>query len=202
MYELDYAIGSTSESIGLYFPSWGPWGERIYVRKGFDDPVLGTYKALRYYDFEHNWQALGWPPVVDKTETVISDFGKAEDTITDYGYFVIVNSGLMGGVEYLAIEDEFSAKTGGCEGIFLVNAEDCLNHGNCTTMPEFAGAYPSWSKDEKLIHAYDGWAPHGECGLHGVGAWNEGDGSLESLIDGYWPDAASGIRWITEGHER
>ena len=35
VYELDYAMGSTSESIGLYFPSWGPWGERIYVRKGF-----------------------------------------------------------------------------------------------------------------------------------------------------------------------
>ena len=100
----------------------------------------------------------------------------------------------MGEVEYLAIEDQFSTKTGGCEGIFLVKAVDCLNDGNCTTEPEFSGAYPSWTKDGKLIHAYDGWVPHGECGLHGVGAWNGGDGSLESLIDGYWPDAASGIR--------
>ena len=187
-------MGSTSESIGLYFPSWGPWGERIYVRKSFDDSENGSYKALRYYDFEHKWQASGWPPVVVSEKTVFTDFGKAEDIITDYVYFVRVNSGLIGEVEYLAIEDQFSTKTGGCEGIFIVNAKDCLNNGNCTTEPEFSGAYPSWTKDGKLIHAYDGWAPHGECGLHGVGAWNEGDGSLESLIDGYWPDAASGIR--------
>ena len=100
----------------------------------------------------------------------------------------------MDGDEYLAIEKQFSEKTGGCEGIFIVNADECLNHGHCLTDPEFAGAFPGWSKDEKLIHAYDGWMPHGGCRLSSVGLWNWRDGSLESLFDGYWPDAAGGIR--------
>ena len=193
-YEFDHNIGSTSESIGFYFPSWGPWGERIYVRKSFDDAVHGRYKALRYYDFEKNGQALKWPPIPVYTDTIISDFGKPEDIITDYGYFVRVNSGTIGEVEYLAIEDEYSTKTGGCEGIFIVKAEDCLIDGVCSTDPEFAGAYPSWSKDGVLIHAYDGWVPHGGCHLRSVGIWDRSDGSLESLFDGYWPDAASGVR--------
>ena len=100
----------------------------------------------------------------------------------------------MDGIEYLAIQDEFSIKTGACGGIFIVDAEDCLINGNCTTEPQFAGHSPSWSKDGKLIHAYDGWAPHGGCTVSSVGAWDGSDGCLVSIIDCYYPDAAGGIR--------
>jgi hypothetical protein len=183
-FELDSDIGTTSDLIGFYYPVWGPLGERIYVRKGFDDPEIGAYKTLRYYDLEGNWQDLEWPPVVVKTDTVIADLG----------WFIRVSSGIVDGVEYLAYEREFSVETGGCEGIFIVNAEDCLVNENCSTEPEFAGAYATWSKDGRLIHAYDGWEPHGECGLGSVGYWDGSDNSLESLFDGYRPDAAGGIR--------
>ena len=190
--EIDSFVTSTSEAGGsFWYPVWGALGNRIYVKKWFDDPVIGHYHALGYYDFEENWQ---WPPEVVHSDTVISDFGWDGGVITDYGWFGRVSSGIMDGVEYLAVEDEFSAKTGGCEGIFIVNAEDCLIHGNCTTEPEFSGAYATWSKDEKLIHAYDGWEPHGECGLSSVGYWDGSDNSLESLFDGYRPDAAGGVR--------
>lgn len=167
------------------FPSWGPFGERLYVRRTFDLDIDGIdrERAIKYYDFMENWQKLEWPPTIKNTGIT-----------SDIGYFSRVASGLMGGEEYLAIEKEFSVKTGGCEGIFIVKAEDCLINGNCSPEPEFAGAYPSWSKDGKVIHAYDGWVPHGGCRLISVGAWDGSDGSLESLFDGYWPDAAGGAR--------
>lgn len=184
VYELDHAIGTTSESIGFYFPTWGPYGERVYVRKGFDTPELGRQQAIKYYNFEGGWQESEWPPTIDETGT----FG------FDLYYFLRIASGMMGGEEYLAIEKEFSEKTGGCEGIYIVKVNDCLFDVNCLPEPEFAGAYPSWTKDGKLIHAYDGWVPHGGCGLSSVGLWDGSDDSLESLFTGYQPDAAGGVR--------
>ncbi|MCW8926577.1 MAG: hypothetical protein OQJ84_09985 [Xanthomonadales bacterium] len=192
--ELDSLISTTSEPGGsFWYPSWGPLGNRIYVKKWLHDPVFDSYHALGYYDIEEDWQTLEWPPSVIYSDTVISDFGWDGDVITDYGWYGRVSSGIMDGVEYLAISDEFSAKTGGCEGIFIVEAEDCLVNKNCTTEPEIAGDYPSFTKDGTLIHAYDGWVPTGECGLDSVGYW-DADGNLESLFDGYKPDAAGGIR--------
>lgn len=190
---IDNAFGTTSDVVGFSFPSWGPYDQRIYVRKNFDDPETGRIRALRYYDLEENWQVSEWPPEVVSRNTITSNFVLETLPDTEYGHFRQVSSGILGGVEYLAVEDEFSAKTGGCEGIFIVEAEDCLINGNCATNPVFAGAYATWSKDGKLIHAYDGWEPHGGCGLSSVGYWDI-DNNLESLFDGYRPDSAGGIR--------
>ena len=183
--ELDWLFAGPSDVSSFQYPSWGSLGERVYVRRTFDLDIDGIdrERAIKYYDFMENWQNLEWPPTI--TNVGITP---------DIGYFSRVASGIVGGEEYLAIEREFSVKTGGCKGIFIVNAEDCLVNGNCTTEPEFAGALPSWSKDGILIHAYDGWVPHGGCDLRSVGYWDS-SGSLESLFDGgYWPDAAGGIR--------
>jgi hypothetical protein len=193
-FELDNGVDPVYGTVWFTEPKWGPLGDRIYVTAWLDDPVNGSYLALRYYDLEENWQALNWPPLILRTDTVISDFGWDGDVTTDYGWFMEVNSGIIDGVEYLAIEDEFSAKTGACKGIFIVNAEDCLVNRNCTTQPEFAGTDASWSKDGKLIHEYDGSSPHGGCALTKTGVWDSSDGSLEPLFDGYQPDAAGGIR--------
>jgi len=48
--ELEQVVGSTSESVGFTFPSWGPYGERIYVRRNFDAPSLDQQKAIQYFD--------------------------------------------------------------------------------------------------------------------------------------------------------
>ena len=57
--------------------------------------------------------------------------------------------------------------------------------------PEFAGRFPGWNREGKLIHEYMGWTVQGNCHFSELGVW---DGtSLNPILTGQWPDAASGL---------
>lgn len=174
---LDQTGETASSSSGPYFTfsSWGPGGESIFVLSRVSDPdaPFGYRRVIQVYDLLSlgidTYQLFSDPPFIARPA-----------------------SGWISGTEFLAVEKEFSVKTGGCEGIFITDLEQCRGSGeDCFTVPVFAGKFPSWTKSGKLIHAYDGWEPHGGCALSAVGVYDPVDGSLRSLLDGQEPDAAS-----------
>jgi hypothetical protein len=178
-YVLDGTGLAESSPFGPYFvfASWAPGGDGIYVQRRIldSDAPYGYVQVIQYYDLlspDLNHQFFSDPPFVARPVA-----GKAA------------------GIDYLAVEKEFSVKTGGCEGIFITDLDECLaSDGDCFSTPAFAGKFPSWTKDGKLIHAYDGWEPHGGCGLTKVGVWDPSDGSLRAILDGREPNAAGGVR--------
>jgi hypothetical protein len=166
---------SSSKGPLFTFSSWGPKGNSIFVLRRIPDPgaPFGSYTVIQYYD-------------------LLSQVGEAHQLFSDPPFIARPVSGMVDNTQYLAVEKEFSEKTGGCEGIFITEFENCLaSEEDCFTIPVIAGKFPSWTKDGKLIHAYDGWAPHGGCGLSAVGVYDPSEGSLKSILDGQEPDAAS-----------
>jgi hypothetical protein len=177
-YELETSSDEVRQGYGGFSdPSWGPFGNRIYVVRWFKE-----YHELQFFDLE--WNAPNDPP----------NFSSGLLLPRTSNWFSKPVSGIMEGTEteYMAIQDEFSVKTGACKGIYLINLESC-NPMCSWPEPSFAGAYPSWTKVGKLVHLYDGWKPHGGCRLPTIGLWNATDNSLEKLIDGVAPNAAGGF---------
>ncbi len=172
-HEIDRSLDDISKGFGGFTdPSWKPSGDRIYVVRWYEE-----YKDLQFYDL--TWPNSSGPPLVSD-DVLFSTSTWIRNPV----------SGMLGGNEFLAIEAEFSVKTGGCEGIFLIDLANCTLE-NCWPKPEFAGAMPSWTKDEKIIHLYDGWRPHGSCRYPSVGLWGGTDNSLEKKLEGNDPNAAS-----------
>lgn len=163
--------GLRSEANGdFFYPSWDPWGDRIYVTRMFLNSDF--YSAVQAYDFVGIWVDSG---------LLFSDEGLLMRPVSGIG---------PDGREYLAIAKEVDTA---CEYIWLVDVESCEDQGICLQGPEFAGYYPSWTQDGRLIHAYDGWEAHGGCGLSEVGVWDGSSGSLEAIFTGQQPNAAAGV---------
>jgi hypothetical protein len=80
-----------------------------------------------------------------------------------------------------------------CEYVYILDVESCeLDPTHCIPAdPEFAGRFPGWNREGKLIHEYMGWTVQGNCHFSELGVW---DGtSLNPILTGQWPDAASGL---------
>ena len=179
--EYAYELDSSSDAIsggfgGFKYPSWGPFGNRIYVVRRFRE-----YRDLQFFDLE--WNA----PIGPTTFTT----GLLLPGTTNWISKPVsgINEGT--GTEYLAIQNQFS-EVSGCKGIFLIDVKSCDPFCSWPE-PEFAGEYPSWTKGGKLVHLYNGWTPPRKCAWRtSIGSWSSKDNSLEKLLDGMAPNAAGG----------
>jgi hypothetical protein len=170
----------------FYDPSWGPYGDRIYVARIFPDPgasPLSYYTAIQYLDLAEGWQTSGLPGSFESN-------GKELFSMQNYLRHPV--SGIMAdGREYLAVEKTLTVYEA-CEYIYLIDVDSCAAGETCIQDPEFAGSMPSWTKDGRLIHGYGGWEATGSCAITEVGVWDGSNDTLRSLLDGTDPDAAGG----------
>lgn len=146
-------------------PVWGALGDRIY----FVERTGDTY-----------FMKFLW---VDgaKLETLFV-FG-GEERIFD------VSSGIMGSREVLALEIGSDPYIHGCRSIYTLDVDMC-EHSACELNWRFGGIWPSWTRDGKLIHTYQGTRIKRQCKTDTVGVWDGSD--LSSLLKGYEPEAAGG----------
>jgi len=153
----------TSESLDT--PVWGPLGQRIY----FVERTGDTY-FIRFIEVDYT-----------QPETLYTYNG--EDRIFD------VSSGITDSGEILALEIGTDPYIHGCRSIFTLDITAC-EEADCEINREFAGIWPSWTKDGKLIHTYQGTRVKNQCKTDTVGVWD--NAGLRALMKGYEPEAAGG----------
>lgn len=153
---------------GIHTPTWGPLGNRIY----FVEAIDGKYYA-RFFDFNSTQP---------QPETLFSYNG--EERVFD------ITSGITNSGEILAVEIGTDPFRHGCRSIYTLNVGDCENSQVCDLKRQFAGIWPSWTRDGELIHTYQGTRLKKTCKTDTVGMW---DGAiLKALLKGYEPEAAGG----------
>lgn len=147
----------------LYSPVWGPLGSRIYFIERDD-----SAHYVKFID------------VSSQTEP---------ETLFSYGVEEHIFQ-VSSGIEYIALEIGTDPFIHGCRSIYTLNVSNCESFQNCELQREFAGIWPSWTRNGELIHTYQGLTLKQTCSTNTIGSW---DGTnLEILMKGYEPEAAGG----------
>jgi hypothetical protein len=157
-------LPETSEALDS--PVWGPLGQRIY----FIERTGDTYLVK----------------LIEANET------QATTLFTYNGgeHIFDVASGITGSGEVLALEIGTDPYIHGCRGVYTLNVTACEEGSACELDWAFAGIWPSWTKDAKLIHTYQGTRVKRQCKTDTIGVWD--NTGLKALMKGYEPEAAGG----------
>lgn len=173
--------GADQESLGT--PAWGPLSTRVYYKRS--SKVEPAFSNLQYVDMPVGWTGsvsdLGTFEPEEKT--LVSSLDQPDlPTISQ------ISSGVINGSEALAVVIPTDS---GCGYVSLIDVQTC--NGSCLPEPMFFGVRPSITMEGALIHNYyrekanvcSKWG--GTVGLY--------DGlNVSSVLKGFMPDAASGIR--------
>ena len=172
-------------------PVWGPLGRRIYF---VQLESASTREAGSSSVHFHDLGTEGWK--------LLFTVRNAPGTLGQPGYRGIrkIASGIPKGCtepydcEYLAVQISWNVFSR-CANLHLATVNECNDIDDaCLSGPVIAGINPSWTKDGKLIHTYQGWTLRDNeknCKIDTVGLW---DGNyLDSLTKGYEPNVAGGL---------
>jgi len=170
----------------LSSPVWGPLGERVYFIERYGD----------------SYRLLARDLASDELFTLLAIENEGL-TYGDDGYFTLrqVASGILSDWpgkadgEHLAVEIGWDTLRWGCAYLYDLDVEACLGDlagAGCGLTREVGGIGPSWTREGKLVHTYQGLTlknPN-NCARGDIALW---DGvNLEKLARGWEPKADGG----------
>lgn len=172
----------------LESPAWGPFGERVYYRRGSGYQVEPEFFKLQYVDLPKGWNG-------DWSE--LESFVPAESTLVstleqpDFPRFSEIASGIIDMREFLTVR--ISADSG-CGYISFIDVATCEveePENECLVEPMFLGNNPSFTRQGNVIHNYWRNGPS-ICSKWGHTVGNYDGTEVTAVLKGFMPDAAGG----------
>jgi len=176
-------IYSGEDTPDTYFslrsPVFGPLGNRVYFVERWGP-----------YSYDINAIDISSEPLVAETLVTLN----LDEDPDNASYVREISSGIgyvwPGAKEYLTVSIG-ELHTHGCAFVYSLDVDACKTGCASTALiPMFAGIWPSWTRNGRIIHTHQGMAMKDNCTTDTVGSW---DGTnLETLLKGYEPEAAGG----------